>query len=78
MGSVLNTCIDINDRLWDEDTISERLSCKNPLGLTLAQLVEWAQCLCDEHGSDALLSDLSLDKEFPSIELERPLLKVAE
>lgn len=73
--SGLFTSIDSDDDKWYDDDVlgeptGERFSCKSPIGMTLAQLVEWSNKLCAEYGDNAIISDLNLDDEFPSIELE--------
>jgi len=71
--------IDNDERWWDDedfsDAMSDRFSCRNPVGMTLGQLVEWAESLRDEHGEDTILADISTDEEFPSVELGFNTLK---
>ena len=50
---------------------SERISTKCLIGLTLAEVRDWADKNCKEFGENSILLDLNTDEEFPSIEIER-------
>ena len=59
---------------WDDDDLAnnaERFDVQNPIGLSLLQLKYWAENLCEQFGENSILSDLNIDDDLASIEIEK-------
>jgi hypothetical protein len=62
------------DAWWDDEELAskaDRFDVQNPIGLTLAQVREWAENLCEQYGENSIMADLMLDEDFASIEIEK-------
>lgn len=57
---------------------STQFSCRNPVGMTMTELVAWAESMRDEHGANTKLAGLYLDDEYPSVEVEPNYLQEEE